>query len=88
MIWVVEMRSGATAPAPLPGLGYAIFLSPAFPTASHPGRAALGAVRLRGIALALPVPVYALGGIDEGTAARLAGAPLAGLAAIGALAAE
>jgi thiamine monophosphate synthase len=33
-----------------------------------------------------PVPVYALGGIDNGTAKRLGGAKLAGLAAVGALA--
>jgi thiamine monophosphate synthase len=32
-----------------------------------------------------PVPVYALGGIDGGTAGRLAGAALIGLAAIGGL---
>ncbi len=60
----------------------AVFLSPVFPTASHPGRTALGPVRLRLMAAMLPVPVYALGGIDPVRARRLTGARLAGLAGI------
>jgi thiamine-phosphate pyrophosphorylase len=61
----------------------AIFLSPVFPTASHPGRAALTAVRANMIARAVRVPVYALGGIGARNAGRLSG--FAGIAAIGAL---
>ncbi len=63
-----------------------VFLSPVFGTKSHPGRASLTPVRLRLIARLAPVRIYALGGIDAQNAARLAGARLAGLAAIGALA--
>jgi thiamine-phosphate pyrophosphorylase len=61
----------------------AVFLSPVFPTASHPGRAALTAVRANLIARAARVPVYALGGVDACNAGRLSG--FAGIAAIGAL---
>jgi len=64
------------------------FLSPVFATASHPGAPWLGPVRfglmLRGHRR--PARIVALGGIDAATARRLAGLPLAGLAAIGALA--
>lgn len=63
----------------------AVFLSPVFATKSHPGRAALGPLRLRAIAQCVPVAIYALGGIDAANAHRLEGARLAGIAAIGAL---
>ena len=62
----------------------AVFLSPVFPTASHPGRASLGPLRAAAIARAARLPVYALGGVDHANAGRLRG--FAGLAAIGALA--
>ena len=62
----------------------AVLLSPIFPTASHPGRGALGPLRAAAIAKAAPVPVYALGGVDHANAGRLSG--FAGIAAIGALA--
>jgi thiamine-phosphate pyrophosphorylase len=61
----------------------AFFLSPVFETVSHPGRAALGAMRANMIARQVRVPVYALGGIDARNAARLSG--FNGIAAIGAL---
>jgi thiamine-phosphate pyrophosphorylase len=61
----------------------AVFLSPVFPTASHPGRAALTAVRANAIARAARLPVYALGGVDACNAGRLSS--FAGIAAIGAL---
>jgi thiamine-phosphate pyrophosphorylase len=64
----------------------AVFLSPVFPTASHPGRAALTPVRLRLMAQETRVPLYALGGINAGNAQQLLGARLAGIAAIGGLA--
>lgn len=64
----------------------AFFLSPVFETASHPGRAALGAVRANMIARQVRVPVYALGGIDARNAERLSG--FSGIAAIGALKAK
>jgi thiamine-phosphate pyrophosphorylase len=62
----------------------AALLSPAFPTRSHPGRPALGAVRFARLAHAAPLPVYALGGVNGENARRLRGA--IGVAAIGALA--
>lgn len=64
----------------------AVFLAPIFATMSHPGRSYIGPLRLRLIATRLPVPIYALGGVDARNAKRLAGARLAGLAAIGGLA--
>jgi len=63
----------------------AIFLSPVFATRSHPERRALGPVRAALIAAQSPVPVYALGGIDARSAARLCGTRFCGLAAITAL---
>jgi thiamine-phosphate pyrophosphorylase len=63
----------------------ALFLSPIFPTQSHPGRAALTAVRANFIARAARVPVYALGGIDPQSAALLSPASFCGIAAVGAL---
>ena len=60
------------------------FLSPAFPTASHAKAAGLGAERFKALAAAAPIPVLALGGVDETRARALAGPNVAGLAAIGA----
>jgi thiamine-phosphate pyrophosphorylase len=48
-----------------------VFLSPAFPTRSHPGARALGPVRFGLIARQARVPVIALGGVDERQARRL-----------------
>jgi thiamine-phosphate pyrophosphorylase len=61
----------------------ALILSAVFPTASHPGRAALGAVRANAMVRQAPLPVYALGGITARNARLLAG--FCGIAAIGAL---
>jgi thiamine-phosphate pyrophosphorylase len=67
------------------GADYA-FLGPAFPTPSHPGAPALGEEGIeRCLSLAKGLPVWAIGGIDERSASRLAGLPLAGVAAIRAL---
>ena len=41
-----------------------LFLSPVFPTRSHPGRAALGPLRFALLARQARVPVVALGGMD------------------------
>jgi thiamine-phosphate pyrophosphorylase len=62
----------------------AVFLSPVFPTASHPGRSSLTPVRAALIARAARLPVYALGGVEPANAGRLSG--FSGIAAIGALA--
>ena len=48
-----------------------VFLSPAFPTRSHPGARALGPVRFGLIARQARVPVIALGGVDARKARRL-----------------
>ncbi|MCB2101969.1 MAG: thiamine phosphate synthase [Rhodobacterales bacterium] len=65
---------------------HAALLSPVFPTASHPGAVALGPLRFCRLAGRAPLPVHALGGVDDPGAARLAGARCAGFAAIAGLA--
>ena len=42
-----------------------LFLSPVFPTASHPGAPALGPARFDRLAAATALPVIALGGMNE-----------------------
>jgi thiamine-phosphate pyrophosphorylase len=48
-----------------------VFLSPAFPTRSHPGARALGPARFGLIARQARIPVIALGGMDARKARRL-----------------
>jgi thiamine-phosphate pyrophosphorylase len=60
------------------------FLSPAFPTASHPGAPGLGSARWCLLARGVGLTVGALGGVDGRSVRRLAGCSAAG--AIGALA--
>jgi thiamine-phosphate pyrophosphorylase len=62
-----------------------LFLSPVFLTQSHPERRALGVVRAALIAAPSRIPVYALGGIDAGNAARLSRTHFSGIAATRAL---
>jgi thiamine-phosphate pyrophosphorylase len=61
----VELRRARRAGADL------AFLSPAFPTRSHPGASALGPSRWAALAGAAGLPVAALGGIDGCTVRRL-----------------
>ena len=61
----------------------AVLVSPVFPTASHPGHAALGVNAFARLALAAPVPVYAMGGVRVADGGRLAMAGAAGIAGIG-----
>lgn len=61
----------------------AIMLSPVYPTRSHPGGRALGAVRFLLLARRSPLPVIALGGMTAARASRL---PVHGWAAIDGLA--
>ena len=51
-----------------------VFLSPVFPTRSHPGARALGPVRFGLLACASRVPIVALGGMNERRARHLPGA--------------
>ena len=64
---VREVRRAVRAGASL------VLLSPAFPTASHPGAGGLGAVRWAGMARMGGVAMAALGGIDGGNVRRLPG---------------
>lgn len=60
------------------------FLSPVFATASHPGAEHLGPARCKAIAAASPLPVLALGGVDETNAGQLMARNVVGFCAIGA----
>jgi thiamine-phosphate pyrophosphorylase len=60
----------------------AALLAPVFATSSHPDRAALGVLRTRLMAARAGIPVYALGGVNAQTIARLKDASIAGIAAI------
>ena len=62
------------------------FLSPAFPTDSHPGEGALGACRWGTIAAQARLPVAALGGIGGNSVRHLPRRLCRGAGAIGALA--
>jgi thiamine-phosphate pyrophosphorylase len=79
--WLITAAMHSAAPAN-PHLD-AAFLSPVFPTKSHPGRPALTAARANAIAARSATPLYALGGIDAHNARLLQG--FVGIAAIGAL---
>lgn len=59
-----------------------VFLSPVFPTRSHPGQPALGPVRFGLIAQGAPGPVLALGGMNRHRARRLQALGAAGYGAI------
>lgn len=61
----------------------AAFLSPVFPSQSHPGAPALGLMRAISMARGMPLPVFALGGIEPHNTPSLSG--FSGIAAIGAL---
>ncbi|GGY45980.1 hypothetical protein GCM10007148_13820 [Parvularcula lutaonensis] len=63
------------------------FLSPIHGTRSHPGREPLGRERAVALAQASPLPLFALGGMNEVRAAELEGTPFQGFGAIDAFAA-
>jgi shikimate 5-dehydrogenase len=73
--------SAAAREAEAEGADYVVF-GPVFETASHPGQPATGLERLREVALAVEIPVLAIGGIDETTAELCRHAGAAGFAAI------
>jgi len=69
---VTAIRAGADA----------LFVSPAFPTRSHPGARALGRLRFGQLVRGLDVPVIALGGMDARRARSLRPFGIHGWAAI------
>ena len=60
----------------------AVFISPVFPTESHPGAPALGPLRLAQWSRQCGIPVFALGGITVASRRRLIGCGVQGVAAI------
>ncbi len=74
-----ELRRAGRAGAAL------VFLSPAFPTASHPGAPALGPLRWAALAWRAPAPVAALGGVTGTSVRRLPRRVCRAVGAIGAL---
>jgi len=65
---LAEIRAAERAGASL------VFLSPVFPTRSHPGIPALGPARFARLARRTRLPVVALGGMDAARARKLRGA--------------
>ena len=59
-----------------------VFLSPVFPTQSHPGAPSLGAETFLNISAQTSLPVIALGGIDAGNKGQLQGAGIATMGGI------
>jgi thiamine-phosphate pyrophosphorylase len=84
--WIITAAAHSLSACAQSGQADAVLLSPIFPTQSHPTGKYLGVARARLIASASPVPVYALGGIDAVTVARLDDSAFIGIAAISALA--
>lgn len=84
--WIITMaglKAGAYL-APLDSLD-ALFMSSIFPSRSPSAGEPIGVENLKRRAAVLPVPVFALGGINAATAPQLIGSGIAGLAAIGGL---
>jgi len=63
----------------------AVFVSPVFASVSPSAGRPLGALRFAALARRTGLPVFALGGINAGTARRIARSGAAGLAAVDAL---
>lgn len=63
----------------------AAILAPVFETGSHPGRTCLGPTRFAALVQSVDLPVYALGGVNDRTAARLLTGRTMGIAAVSAL---
>ncbi len=82
--WIVTAaaHSPAAVRRALAGGVDAAVVSVAFPSRSPSARGAMGPLRMAALARTAGLPVYALGGINDETAARLLGAGLVGLAAI------
>lgn len=81
--WLITVAAHSLGAVLTASQADAVLLSPVFPTESHKGARALSAARGRLIARAVPVPVFALGGVTAANAAQLSG--FGGIAAIAAL---
>jgi len=81
--WIITMAGLKDGPylAPLDSLD-ALFISSVFPSRSPSAGDAIGVDALKDKTARLPMPIYALGGVDAGTAPQLLGSGAAGLAAI------
>jgi thiamine-phosphate pyrophosphorylase len=85
LVTVAAHDAGAVARAARYGAD-AVLISPVFATATHPGAAPLGVLRLAALASDAQrrgVATYALGGITPARLARLRHIPLMGYAAVG-----
>ena len=70
-IWLATAHDGGEIARAVHDGADGIFLSPVFPTASHPGAAHLGVHGFHVLAQQSPVPVIALGGMDYERAREL-----------------
>lgn len=82
LTWPAHDRRQAVAGA---HLGATLFVSPVFPTRSHPGTRSLGSARAAAMARGLKVPVVALGGMTPARFRRVRKLGFDGWAAIDAL---
>lgn len=84
--WTLTGTFHALGPLPdLTGVD-ALVVSPVFPAGgASAGKTALGVARLGTLAEQLPLPLYALGGIDASTAPALIGSGVYGLAGVGSI---
>jgi thiamine-phosphate pyrophosphorylase len=80
--WLVTSSAHDAAAVQRARKAEAVFVSPVFATASHPERAALGAVQLAALARE-GCFVYALGGIETKTIRRLVAHRIVGIGLIG-----
>jgi len=81
--WIITMaalKSGGYL-APFAALD-ALFVSAIFPSRSPSAGAPIGIAALKSRAAHLPIPIYALGGVNAATALELLGTQITGLAAI------
>ncbi len=81
--WLITAAAHSLGAVLRSGSADAVLLSPVFATKSHRNARALTPARARLIARAVPLPVFALGGITAQNAGQVSG--FAGIAAIGAL---
>ncbi|MFK4003246.1 thiamine phosphate synthase [Qipengyuania sp. NPDC077563] len=70
-LWLATAHDADEIRAAEEGRADGVFLSPVFPTASHPGAPTLGVDAFRKLATRTSVPVIALGGMTHDRAAQL-----------------